>query len=132
MNPTTVSGQGSGTGAVRLAAPVVSYPSWMDARYMLAACKVSEPKRVDFGADQKGTIPGNPSRWALFIALGAGVGFLQMSPWPQPNLFPLYFAQAGIPIPPFTLFEWGPLVAYEWNLFGSNLTSLLWSEATTY
>ena len=112
--------------------PSISYPSWMDAQYMLAACKATEPRTLIFGADALAKIPGNPQRWGLLVWNGSvGIG-VSLTPFGNPLAQPLLTLAGANAHQRITLFEWGPLVAYEWTCSGAQGAQFQYSELCTY
>lgn len=107
---------------------VLSLPSWMDPRFMLAANDAQDARVVTLDGTGYGTIPGNGQRWCL-IVYGQAAGMpVHISPLTDPQTRPMLVVVNGQDARRLTIWEWGPLVSYPFRCWGSAGTDVVYSE----
>lgn len=96
--------------------PGLIRPVWSDPGYMLALSAGRVTDYTPAGAGTYRVAPADPNRWAIgFVRWNNNFDTLSVGPWGDPE-------NAGVLIPAngilewFKLFDYGPIVTYEWHL----------------
>jgi hypothetical protein len=109
---------------------LIAYPSWMDARYLLAATEAKAPAELRLSMEGFGAIPGNGQRWGLVVWTTTGTSPVTLTPFGDPANLPLWIVTSGAEALRLTIFEWGALVCFDIQMAGLSDQRVLWSELT--
>lgn len=99
--------------------PSLIRPVWADPGYFLALYNVSVTDYLLDGATSLLVAPGRPDRWAVGFTVPSNAAFnMWVSPWGDPD--GVGFGKlAGSGTLFYTLFDYGPIVSFDWFAFAS-------------